>query len=202
MSKMKITKVDVLAKTNFVSLYNIGYKNKVGNDKSWVVASRKSKEELENLYLENKKDEVDAVVLIAYHKTYEKLVIIKQFRVPINNYIYELPAGLVDNNESIEVCTKRELKEETGLDLVEINYEKSKMMMYPSPGMSNESIAFIYLTCDGEVSDKYLEEDEDIETVLVSRKRAREIINSNENIDAKTYLVLELFAQIGEKLFI
>ena len=76
------------------------------------------------------------------------------------------------------------------------------MMMYPSPGMSNESIAFIYLTCDGEVSDKYLEEDEDIETVLVSRKRAREIINSNENIDAKTYLVLELFAQIGEKLFI
>ena len=41
------------------------------------------------MYLEGKKDKVDAVIICAYHKEKNKLVIIKEFRVPINKYIYE-----------------------------------------------------------------------------------------------------------------
>ena len=44
--------------------------------------------------------------------------LVKEFRVPINKYIYELPAGLVDSDdENFESAVKRELKEETGLDI-------------------------------------------------------------------------------------
>ena len=82
-----------------------------------MVSSRKSKEELEKVYLENNEDKIDAVVICALHKAQNKLVLINQYRVPINKYIYELPAGLVDNNEDIETSVRRELKEETGLDV-------------------------------------------------------------------------------------
>ena len=71
----------------------------------------KSKEELEQVYLENNEDKIDAVVICALHKAQNKLVLINQYRVPINKYIYELPAGLVDNNEDIETSVRRELKD-------------------------------------------------------------------------------------------
>ncbi|MDU2199302.1 MAG: NUDIX hydrolase, partial [Peptostreptococcaceae bacterium] len=142
-----------------------------------------------------------AVVIAAFHKEYKKLILIKQFRVPINNYIYELPAGLVDNKEGMEKAVQRELKEETGLDIVKINKIKSKNKIYLSPGMTDESVAFVYCTCNGELSKEFLEEDEDIEPLLISQDDARRILSENEEIDIKAFLILQMFAEIGEKLF-
>ena len=121
MENSKIKGLKPLVETDFVSLYDVEYKNKKGQEKHWMVSSRKSKEELEKVYLENNEDKIDAVVICALHKAQNKLVLINQYRVPINKYIYELPAGLIDNNEDIETSVRRELKEETGLDLISIN---------------------------------------------------------------------------------
>ena len=121
--------------------------------------------------------------------------------MPINNYIYELPAGLVDNKEGMEKAVQRELKEETGLDIVKINKVKSKNKIYLSPGMTDESVAFVYCTCSGELSKEFLEEDEDIEPLLISQGDARRILSENEEIDIKAFLILQMFAEIGEKLF-
>ncbi len=201
MKNTKIKDIKTLVKTKFVSLYDVEYKNKNNDDKHWTVASRKSEEHLKDFYLNNKKDNVDAVVICAFHKSENKLVLIKQFRVPINNYIYELPAGLVDNNEDIKDAVKRELKEETGLDIISINKESSKDKLYLSPGMTDESVAFVYCLCDGKLSKDYLEDDEDIEAILVSKEEASKILNSNEIIDIKSYLILQMFANLGDKLF-
>ena len=108
MNNTKITKVNPLVETKFMGLYDIEYKNKQNTDRNWTVASRKNKEQLEEMYLQNKEDKIDAVVIAALHKEENKLVVIKQFRVPINNYIYELPAGLIDNNEDIKSAVARE----------------------------------------------------------------------------------------------
>lgn len=201
MKNTKIKEIKPLVETKFVGLYEVSYKNKLGDDRTWTVASRKNKEELSEIYLNEKEGEVDAVVIAAYHKEYKKLILIKQFRVPINNYIYELPAGLVDNKESIETAVKRELKEETGLDIVNINKIKSKNKIYLSPGMTDESVAFVYCTCSGNLSKDFLEEDEDIEPLLISQDDARRILSENEEIDIKAFLILQMFAEIGEKLF-
>lgn len=167
-----------------------------------MVSSRKDKEELEKIYLENKEDKVDAVVICAFHKSENKLVLINQYRVPINKYIYELPAGLVDNNENIETSVRRELKEETGLDLISINKINSKDKLYLSPGMTDESVAFVYCLCDGQLSDKYQEEDEDIKPLLISKEEAKNILESKDSIDIKAYLILQMFEKLGENLFI
>lgn len=201
MKSTKIKKVSQIAKTQFVGLYDVEYKNKLNKDKNWTVASRKSMDELNEIYLNDKEDEIDAVVIAALHKDSNKLVLIKQFRVPINNYIYELPAGLVDNNEQMEKAVCRELKEETGLKLVSINKINSKDKLYLSPGMTDESVSFVYCLCEGEISKDYLEDDEDIDAILISQEEALDILNGEEEIDVKCYLMLQLFANMGNKLF-
>ena len=201
MKNTKIKDIKPLVETKFVGLYEVSYKNKLGDDRTWTVASRKNKEELSEIYLNDKEGDIDAVVIAAFHKEYKKLILIKQFRVPINNYIYELPAGLVDNKEGMEKAVQRELKEETGLDIVKIKKIKSKNKIYLSPGMTDESVAFVYCTCNGELSKEFLEEDEDIEPLLISQDDARRILSENEEIDIKAFLILQMFAEIGEKLF-
>ena len=118
----KIQNVNELCDGKFISLYDLEYKNKLNENKHWTVATRKDKEAVEDFYLNQNGDKVDAVGICAYHVRYKKLVIIKQFRVPINDYIYEVPAGLVDKGDKdILESVKRELKEETGLDLLDVN---------------------------------------------------------------------------------
>ena len=200
----KIKEIKTLVETKFISLYDIKYLNKNNQEKSWTVASRKSKDILEGIYLENKKDKVDAVIICAYHKQQNKLVIIKEFRVPINKYIYELPAGLVDSDDdNFEETVIRELNEETGLNVIEIKKDLSSTQVYLSPGMTDEWAAFVYCICDGEVSKDYLEDDEDIEAILISQDEAKDILkNSSTPLDIRVYLALQSFALMGEKMFL
>ncbi|WP_195989558.1 NUDIX hydrolase [Clostridium sp. D53t1_180928_C8] len=199
--KNKVENIETLAQTKFLSLYNANYTNKGGNKKTWTIATRKTKKALEEQFFNGKEDKVDAVVILAYHKEEEKLVAIRQFRIPLNNYVYELPAGLIDNNDDIISTVKRELKEETGLDLEEVMEEKIGQKLYLSPGMTDESVSLVYCTCSGKVSDENLEEDEDIETVLLSREDAIKILNSGERCDIKFFMALQSFIQIGEEIF-
>ena len=126
---------------------------------------------------------------------------IRQFRIPLNNYVYELPAGLIDNNDDIISTVKRELKEETGLDLDKVIENKMGQKLYLSPGMTDERVSLVYCTCSGKVSDENLEEDEDIETILLSKEDAIKIINSNERCDIKFFMALQSFIQMGNKIF-
>lgn len=186
---MKIKKLTQLMKTPFLSLYDCIHENRVGNEKHWFIASRKSYDELNNQYIKGEKTSVDAVILVAHHEDNNELVLIKQFRVPLNDYIYELPAGLIDAGETITTSATRELKEETGLSVVKIIETKTRT--YLSPGMTDESAALVYLTCTGKVSTDYLEEDEDITPILVSKSKAIEILNGDELIDIKAYMALK-----------
>ena len=45
-----------------------------------------------------------------------KILLVRQYRYPVNNYVYELPAGLIDKGETAWQTAVREIKEETGMD--------------------------------------------------------------------------------------
>lgn len=193
MSKVKLENIKLLADTKYLKLYNAEYTNKYGVLRNWTIASRKDLDTINNKFFHGKEDKIDAVVIIAKHIKEDKLVIIRQFRVPINDYVIELPAGLVDNNEGFEEATKRELKEETGLDLVNIDYNRTKEKVYVSVGMTDESVALVSCTCDGTISKENLEADEDIEAIMISKEEAKELLKSNENIDVKALLAIQSF---------
>lgn len=199
MNNNRIKKLTTLSQTKFLSLYDAEYENKKGNEKHWIIASRKDFDTLQGQYLYGKEEKIDAVVIAALHIESKKLVCIRQFRIPLNDYVYELPAGLVDGNESIETSVKRELKEETGLSVIKINHEKTKTGLYLSPGMTDESVALTFCTCEGIISKDYLEDDEDIEAIMLSQEEAKELLRQNVKMDVKAFLALQAFAELGEK---
>jgi len=190
---MAITNITTLADTKYLKLYNAEYINKNGKPKNWSIASRKDLNTLKNNYFNKAEDNIDAVIIIATHVDEDKLVVIKQFRVPLNDYVYEIPAGLIDSGEDFETTVRRELKEETGLDLLKIDFEKTKSKAYISTGMTDESAALVYCTCHGVISKEYLEPDEDIEIMLLSRQEAKNLIGSKEKIDIKAFLAIQNF---------
>ncbi|EKQ54429.1 MULTISPECIES: NUDIX hydrolase [unclassified Clostridium] len=201
MKQNKVTKLKTLVETRYLSLYEAEYENKVGNTRTWTIASRKDNDTLQKQFFENKEDKTDGVIIAAYHKEKKKLVIIRQFRIPLNDFVYELAAGLIDPGEDAKSTIGRELMEETGLKLVDIIKGKGSEKVYVSAGMTDESLAFVFCTCEGEISDEHLEDDECIEALLVSQEEARELIQSKEKFDIKCFLVLQSFALLGGKLF-
>lgn len=189
----KVKNIKTLAATKYLSLYSADYVNKKGNLRNWTIASRKSLETVKNKFFNSGEDNIDAVIIFAEHIDENKLVLIRQFRVPINNYVLELPAGLLDGNEKFEEAVRRELKEETGLDLIKIDRQGTKEKVYISAGMTDESVAFVKCTCNGTVSKENLEDDEDIEVIMVTKEEAKELLKSNEIMDIKTLLAIQNF---------
>ncbi|PJI08485.1 MULTISPECIES: NUDIX hydrolase [Clostridium] len=202
MTENKIKKLTPLAETKFLSLYDVEYTNKKHDLKHWVVASRKNFNTLKSQYFDGAEEKMDAAIIAAFHKDTQKIVCIKQFRVPLNSYVYELPAGLIDEGENFDEAAKRELKEETGLDLLKINHEKTKKNVYASAGMTDESAAIVFCTCSGNLSDKYLEDDEDIEVLMLSQDDVKKLLKENVKMDMRAFIMLQAFAELGEKLFI
>ncbi len=192
MPRKVIKEIKTLHKAKFLSLYEALYTRKDGNEGKWLIASRKSETDLNKMYFENKSAiNTDAVVIIAFHKEEKKLAVIKQFRIPINDYIYELPAGLIDNNESLEKAGIRELKEETGLIVTKVL--KSEDRLYVSPGMTEESVGLLYCLCEGELSTDFIETDEEIIPFLLSKEEVKELLKNPITLDIKAYFILSQF---------
>ncbi|MBW2564331.1 MAG: NUDIX hydrolase, partial [Deltaproteobacteria bacterium] len=166
---MKIQNVEKITNCRHLNLYKISYINQNGIEKLWHIASRSDKPKC----LTGKFDMPDAVVIVPFHKKKDKLVIIKEFRVPLGDYQYGFPAGLVDEGETVQQTCIRELKEETGLNLTHI--KKISPPVYSSSGMTDESVSMVYAECDGTPSNKGNEASEDITTIFVSPSKASEL---------------------------
>ena len=173
--KPEIKSETVMAETQFLTFKKIHYKNKNGQDATWDSVSRKNTKNI--------------VMIVPFHEDFERIVIIKEFRVPINDYEYGFPAGLVESNESIEEAARRELKEETGLNLEEIY--KITPPLYSSSGLTDESVQVVYARCSGHPSIDSLEDSEDIIPRIYTKNEVRNMLNSNVvNFGAKAYLIL------------
>ena len=196
----RIKLIEVRYKSKFLNVYEVMYKNKLNQDKKWIVASRKNKKDYTDLLNKDREFGADAVLIVGMNKRADtdRLVLIKEYRVPINDYIYSLPAGLIDKDEDIYESAIREMKEETGLDLYDINKDLTVENSYSSVGMSDESLAIVYGKVRGNISKDYQEISEDIDTILVTREEARQIMDSNSPIDIKALLVLRDF--VGDNI--
>lgn len=192
----KITKIAEVYNSKFLNVFEIFYETKLGNQKKWIVASRKNLNSYKKMLFKEESIKIDAVLIAAIDESRGSLVLIKEFRMPINDYVYSLPAGLIDEGEDIYVAAKREMKEETGLELYDIDENSSCKKSFASVGMSDESLALVYGKARGEVSTERQEESEIIESIYVDKKMAEELLSSDVNIDIKAWLVLKEFVRL------
>ena len=197
---MKINDINQITDYNHLNLIQINYQDQIGNAKQWIYASRSnaapslSKENMTTPSLP------DAVVIIPFNVESEKLILIREFRIPLRGYQYGFPAGLMDRGEVVEETARRELKEETGLELTKIL--KISPPIYSSSGMTDESVSLVYAHCSGAPTTKYNEDSEDITVLMLSREEATKLIEEpNLKFDVKTWIILLTFATTGSILF-
>ena len=111
-----------------------------------------------------------------------ELLLVKQFRVAVGRYIYEIPAGMREPGEEPLTTARRELKEETG-------YTAEKWTPYPSfyasPGYLDEKL-FLFLAEGLIPGESALEDGENLSLITVSLEKALEMIDSGEIEDGKT----------------
>ena len=88
------------------------------------------------------------MVMIVTDKENEHMALIHEYRMELGQRIYGLPGGLIDPGETPEMCARRELKEETGLDLVEI--KEILPAAACTVGIGDERTICIFVTAEGE----------------------------------------------------
>lgn len=119
-----------------------------------------------------------------------KVILVRQYRYAVNAFLWELPAGSVDEGESPEHAARRECHEEIGLvpsTVVRLS------TLYPTPGYCDEEMVFFRLSGLETTEEKAaVDEDEDIETRVFDLRDAREMVRRGEIQDMKTLAGLTL----------
>lgn len=176
-----IRKVTQVTHNRFLNMFDLDVIHRAGDPGLYHVASRARS--IEELKLSTKENKADGVIIYAlYGEAKDRVVLIRQYRYSIAGYIYEFPAGLVDEGEDFHVAGIRELKEETGLDFHPLEVDPIYSRPYfTTIGMTDESCAAVYGTADGTVSREGLEDSEEIEVVLADRAEIRRILRE-ENV--------------------
>jgi ADP-ribose pyrophosphatase len=110
------------------------------------------------------------------------IILVKQYRKAVEEYLLELPAGKLEAGEDPGECAARELKEETGYRARNIRYVSS---FYTSPGFSNE-VMHVFIATGLEYEEKKPDEDEVIKIIEINHEEALDMALNGKLRDAKT----------------
>ena len=179
---MNILKTQTIAETKFLNLNLSSYVNKKGDIDQWVWVERPNT--------------INAVIIAAM--VGDKLVVIREYRIPIEDYEWGMPAGLVDLGEKPETTVVRELKEETGLEFDTWKRPISPLV-YSTAGITNEGVYMAFVNAKGTISNSGNEATEEIQTFLMDREQVKSLLEDpTKKIGAKAYLVFDRFVTFGD----
>lgn len=134
---------------------------------------------------------LDAVEICAILKKKEEkfLILVVQYRPPLDSLVVEFPAGLIDANEDPKATTMRELLEETGYHTTEKDIEFVSPPIAPEPGLSDSCARLVKVIVNGDLEEnshpaQQLDTGEDIEVVLLPLQNGRSAIQNIEDLVA------------------
>lgn len=116
----------------------------------------------------------------------DEVILVRQYRYPVDEILLELPAGKIDKGEEPELCAIRELEEETGYRAQKLEKLTS---IVTTPGFSDE-VLHIYLAKELEKTAQMLDNDEFLNVEFYTWPKVREMIAANVIKDSKTIVGL------------
>ena len=142
---MKYQGIRKIHEGKFITRYDVDYVTEEGHPKTYEIISRnrdlRTLEELQN-------KAPDSVILILTDESGERMLVSREYRMAIAQWIYNFPAGLIDSGETPEQSAKRELWEDTGLTLTRIDDVLDNS--YNAVGFANEQSICVFGTAAGE----------------------------------------------------
>jgi ADP-ribose pyrophosphatase len=196
MSKMKILEAAIVTKLKFVTLFSVSYLDRKNKARDWHMVSRCETPKC----VTGKIHQPDATIIVPYHREEQKLVVIKEFRVPVGDYMVGFPAGLIDPGEDIAITAGRELYEETGLELV--NVYRHSPAVFSSAGITDEAISMVFVEVTGTPSIRNTSDSEDIAIFLMDRGEIRELLTRHDIVfGARAWLAMDAYVRMGSRYF-
>ena len=182
----------------FLNMYELEAERRNGKVAPYYMVSRIS--EPEKLKAVTHENEANGVIIYSvYGENKDKVVLIRQFRYPLNDYVYEFPAGLVEPGEDMFEAGVREIYEETGLQFVPKKVSEAySRPYYTTVGVTDEACGTVYGYCSGIPSNSHQEDSEDIEIVLADREECKRILRE-ENVAIKCAYTLMHFIHCKDK---
>lgn len=154
----------------YLKNYELTYLNKAGREKKYEIVSRS---EISGPDALGKR--VSGVSIVAYYK--DKLLLLREFRMGVNRYIYNLCAGMLEEGESMEECIQRELYEETGLSV-----KKIRTVLPPSfaaVAFSDVKTQIAFVDVEGNFED-HTSDNEQIDAKFYTKEEVRELLETEE----------------------
>lgn len=167
---MKLLKIENVDSGKYLKKYEFTYENKAGKEKKYEMVSHHTINTPEDIG--NRTSGISMVVLQG-----DKLLLLREFRMGVNKEIYNLCAGMIEKDESVEDCIKRELYEETGLKLKRIIDVLPSSFAAVSISDIRTNIAII--EAEGEIED-HSSENEQITASFYTKAECTELLKTEE----------------------
>ena len=168
--------------TRFLKSYTLNYTNTEGNEKLYEMVSN-----FDYVTPEEIGEKASGVIIVGFRE--EELLLLREFRMGVNRFIYNMPAGHSEEGETVEECAERELREETGLHIKKIH--KILPPAYAAPDLSDSSAWIVIAEVDGEFNPQ-TEADEYIQPLFADKKQLKELLE-NEKFSARAQLIAYFF---------
>ena len=192
----RINGIKKLTDNRYLNLYELNATFRDGSKAPYYVASRRKS--ADSIKASTHDGQADGVILYGvYGETKDRVVLIRQYRYPIDGYVYEFPAGLVEPGEDMLDAGVREMFEETGLNFTPVQTAPG---FYTSIGMTDESCGTVFGYCSGEPSNAHQEGSEDIQVVLADRDECRRILKEENVAIMCAYMLMHFIASEGDPL--
>lgn len=186
----KYTKIHKLSDNRFLNLFKLDALTDSGRSFDYFFVSRRKADEIKLLTGDSAAEGV--VIYPILKDDPEKIVMIRQYRYPLGDYLYELPAGLIDAGETPDIAAVREMKEETGLTF-EVYTEGDAAYRRPffmGAGFTDESCNAIFGYASGTISRDELEDTESIQVLIVDKEEAQRILREEKVSIRAAYLLM------------
>lgn len=194
-----IGKIERKTHNPFLNFYEFQAIHRDGRVSPYYVSSRaRDIPELKAVSHENKPDEV--ILYGVYGENRDRVVLIRQYRYPLGDFVYEFPAGLVEPGEDMLAAGIREMYEETGLGFVPVEAGAFSRPFFTTVGMTDESCGTVFGYCSGQPNNLHQEDSEEIQVVLVDRAEARRILREENVAIMCAYMLMHFIASEGDPL--